>query len=212
MSERGRLGSLYDAYLRKRPKQSRSRVVVEALLTAAFEALSRGDGEDDITLERIARRAGVGIGSLYDYFGDRGSLLAGVAAKITEDNLIELEKVLESSADLPIEDCVRILVDDLFARYLTDRRLIRSILRIAVNVGLTPVLADSQEVFARTLAAFLRRHKDVKVEDPDLTAYLMTNLTMGMIGTLVWSNRAPIDEARIKAEIVRVWVNYLRTG
>lgn len=42
-------------------------------------------GDDDhVTLNDIAARAGVGVGSLYDYFADRDSVLSGLAAKVTE--------------------------------------------------------------------------------------------------------------------------------
>ncbi|MCW5837818.1 MAG: helix-turn-helix transcriptional regulator, partial [Labilithrix sp.] len=74
-----RISSLYDAYLRKAPRQSRSRSVVEAILGAASERLSRGGEEEDVTLQEVADRAGVGIGSLYDYFRDRRSILSALA-------------------------------------------------------------------------------------------------------------------------------------
>lgn len=208
--ERKRFQALYEQYLRKRPKQSRSRSVVEAILAAAAEALSRTD-EERMTLEQIARRAGVGIGSLYDYFDDRRSVLGGVAAKITEDNRRELERVLEGGAALPLDDAVRLMIDDLFRRYVSQASLVQSILRIAASMGLLPTLVDSQRLVAQSLATLLRRREDVHVDDVDVTAFVMTNMTMGIIHALVWAE-SPFEEERLKAEIVRIWVRHLRSG
>jgi AcrR family transcriptional regulator len=212
MGDRPGLRALYEAYLRKRPKQSRSRSVVEAVLQAATEALSKGHREDRLTVQQVAERAGVGIGSLYDYFGDRGSVLAGLAAKITEDNLRELEEELARVESAPLEVAIDTLLDDLFTRYLGKRPLGRAVLRIAHSIDLMPTLAESQALFAKTLGSALRRRDDVKVPDPERTAFLMTNMTMGLLHTLVWSPRPPEDEQALKREVARIWVQHLRAG
>ena len=95
-----RLLNIYEAFLKKVPQQSRSRSVVEAILGAASERLVVEGDEERVTVHAVAERAGVGIASLYDYFGDRGNLLAAIAAKVTEDNRHAFEAMLASTADL----------------------------------------------------------------------------------------------------------------
>jgi AcrR family transcriptional regulator len=209
VAERTRLQSLYELYLRKRPKQSRSRGVVEAILTAASEALSRGE-EERATVEQIAQRAGVGIGSLYDYFDDRRSLLQSVAAKVTEDNRRELEKLCDASLSLPMEEAVRLFVDDLFERYVSRSSLARSVLRIAASTGLMPTVMESQLLFAQTLADMFRRRDDIHLEDPDVTAYAITNMSLGMVYSLIWTEESPFAHERLKEEMIRVWIHRLR--
>src|SRR5438132_822446 len=119
MSRSRPIGALYDRFLRKAPKQSRSRSVVEAVLQAAAELLPQKD-DDELTLNEIAARAGVGVGSLYDYFADRGSILSGLAAKITEDNLRAFEEQLERSRQAPLPVAIREIIDLMFDTYLGD--------------------------------------------------------------------------------------------
>jgi AcrR family transcriptional regulator len=119
---------LYERFLRKAPKQSRSRSVVEAVLDAAAELLPGNDADDAVTLNDIATRAGVGVGSLYDYFADRGSVLSGLVAKVTEDNLRRFEKQLEESRDKPLEVAVREIIDLMFDTYAGDVRIPRAVL------------------------------------------------------------------------------------
>ncbi len=115
-----RLTAFYEQYFKKRPQQSRSRSVVEAILVAALEGISR-TGED-VALSDVAARAGVGIGSLYDYFRDRRGLFAGAVAKVTEDNLEAFEALLQKTEPLALREAVGAVVDFALATYASDSR------------------------------------------------------------------------------------------
>lgn len=62
---------------RKAPRQGRARATVEAILTAA-EQLTRERGIEDWTTNHVAERAGASIGSLYQYFPSKESLLTAL--------------------------------------------------------------------------------------------------------------------------------------
>ena len=59
------------------PKRADARRNYERLLAAAMAAFAE-HGADDVSLEEIARRAGVGIGTLYRHFPARQALLEAV--------------------------------------------------------------------------------------------------------------------------------------
>ncbi len=60
---------------RKLPKQARSAELVGAILQAGIRVLER-DGADAFTTVRVAEQAGVSVGSLYQYFPNKESILA----------------------------------------------------------------------------------------------------------------------------------------
>ena len=60
----------------RRPKRADARRNYDALIAAAREAFTQDDA--NASLEDIARRAGVGIGTLYRHFPTRKDLLAAV--------------------------------------------------------------------------------------------------------------------------------------
>lgn len=62
---------------RKKPIQDRSTATVEAILEAAIRILGR-DGWARFTTTRVAARAGVSVGSLYQYFPNREAIVAAV--------------------------------------------------------------------------------------------------------------------------------------
>ncbi len=62
---------------RKRPKQSRSQMLVQAIQQACLKIL-REDGPEQLTTQRIAEVAGINIASLYQYYPNKEAILADV--------------------------------------------------------------------------------------------------------------------------------------
>src|SRR6188768_2413435 len=115
MSTRERLTNLYEEYLKKRPRQSRSRTIVESILRGALDRLASGGGDAaGLKIEDVAARAGVAIGSVYDYFPNREGLLASAVAKVTEENLVKFEAVLVRVRPLPLREAITEVVDFAF--------------------------------------------------------------------------------------------------
>lgn len=59
---------------RKQPKQARSTVLVSTILEAAIRVLAQ-EGAQRFTTARVAERAGVSVGSLYQYFPNKAAIL-----------------------------------------------------------------------------------------------------------------------------------------
>lgn len=66
------------AALRRAPSQKRSKERVERMLAAASEVIAE-QGSDAMRMGEVAERAGVSIGSLYQYFPDKGSIIRTLA-------------------------------------------------------------------------------------------------------------------------------------
>ena len=65
---------------RRRPRQARSRATWEAILEAASQILERR-GPAALNTNAIAERAGVSIGTLYQYFADKRAILVAAAQR-----------------------------------------------------------------------------------------------------------------------------------
>src|SRR6202044_1502411 len=64
--------------LRREPRQARSRARLAQSLAAAA-AIPASEGGEALTIRRIAERAGVPVGTLYQFFPDKGSVVDEVA-------------------------------------------------------------------------------------------------------------------------------------
>jgi AcrR family transcriptional regulator len=67
---------------RRKPKQARAQGTIEAILEATAQIVER-QGEAAFTTNHVAERAGVSIGSLYQYFPDKRAILREMAKRET---------------------------------------------------------------------------------------------------------------------------------
>ena len=65
---------------RRRPRQARSRATWEAIVEAASQILERR-GPTALNTNAVAERAGVSIGTLYQYFADKRAILVAAAQR-----------------------------------------------------------------------------------------------------------------------------------
>lgn len=75
---------------RKIPRQARARHTVEAIVEAAARILE-GRGHDGFNTNAVAELAGVSIGTLYQYFPDRNSILGALISRETSALVADVE-------------------------------------------------------------------------------------------------------------------------
>jgi AcrR family transcriptional regulator len=78
--------------MRKEPRQARSRATVETIVQAGARILS-DEGWAGFTTNRIAELAGVSIGSLYQYFPDKLSLVDAIRHRHLDDSMTVMREV-----------------------------------------------------------------------------------------------------------------------
>src|SRR5262245_53218861 len=82
--------------LRKHPKQARSNDLVAAILQAAIQVLAK-HGAHRFTTARVAEKAGVSVGSLYQYFPNKASILFRLQSEEWRQTLELLRAILEDT-------------------------------------------------------------------------------------------------------------------
>jgi AcrR family transcriptional regulator len=120
----------------------------EQLLAAAVRAFA-SDGED-VTLDAIARTAGVGIGTLYRHFPTREAL---VEAAYRQELARLCDAVPELLAALPPDQATRTWLDR-FIDYMTTKRHMAAALRAVIASGGNPH-AESRDRLVGALTALL---------------------------------------------------------
>jgi AcrR family transcriptional regulator len=198
----------YEQFLRKAPKQSRSRAVVEAIVQAARESI-KTNGAGGLAMEAVARRAGVAIGSMYDYFEDRDGLVQALTSKVTTENLELFRAVLDRHEQDSLEGLALGLADHVFDTYLDERATIRAVLTAAYAFQMMPLLARTQNEFSAILADALSKRSDVRA-DPKVAAFLITHGMMGIIHTMLWLEEGEPARDVLREAVRQQAVLYLR--
>src|ERR1043165_3107829 len=87
---------------RKAPRSPLSAATVEAIL-GAVERMLEKSGTRGLTTNHVAALAGGGIGSVYQYFPNKESLVGALQDKYSEDTLGRMRVALEGTEQLSIE-------------------------------------------------------------------------------------------------------------
>lgn len=111
---------------RKRPTQARAQVTVDAILRAAAHIL-RTQGWDACNTNAVAKRAGVSIGSLYQYFPSKEALLAAIAEAHAEEGLRVLMEAVTAASQRPrsMQETVRHYIRAMVSLHAVDPKLHR---------------------------------------------------------------------------------------
>lgn len=165
---------------RKDPQQTRSTELVTAILEAAIQVLAT-EGARRFTTTRVAERAGVSIGSVYQYFPNKAAILFRLQSDEWRQTIDMLRTILEDTQKPPLER-LRILVHA-FIRSECDEAQVRTALNDAA-----PLYRGAPEAIAakaaghETIQNFMR---EVLPNAPEATRELVGNLittTMGSVG------------------------------
>jgi AcrR family transcriptional regulator len=89
-------GGLPAARPRREPQQARSRARVAQILVAADAILSE-EGVGALTVRRIAERAQVPVGSIYQFFGDKGAMIDAVAQAYLSESDAAIEALVHAA-------------------------------------------------------------------------------------------------------------------
>ena len=81
------------ALLRKKPKQKRSKLMVDNILEASIRVLKQHPYQQ-FTTNRVAEAAGISIGSLYQYFPNKQSILLELEIRAVNEMIENVEKLL----------------------------------------------------------------------------------------------------------------------
>jgi AcrR family transcriptional regulator len=85
---------------RKQPQQTRSEALINAVLEAAVQVLAK-EGLHRFTTARVAEKAGVSVGSLYQYFPNKASILFRLQSDEWRDTHDMLRQILEDERTSP---------------------------------------------------------------------------------------------------------------
>ncbi len=94
---------------RKLPVQARSTASVDAILEATLQVLLQV-GKERLTTTRVAERAGVSVGTLYQYFPNKSALLQGALKRHMDEVMGEVERVCREQRGQPLKQMVTELV------------------------------------------------------------------------------------------------------
>ena len=189
-----------------------------AILTAARE-LFLSDGFDRTSVDAVAARAGVSKRTVYDYFGDKQTLLQAVVDGVGQSLITTIGRILDDTLAEPteaidLEDvlvtfAMRIATDMLgSAEYATLQRLVRTQFGHLPNGGENSMADAPDEALAERFAAVAAAGL-LDIPDARLAADQFVALTFGVALNRFGSANAT-EDTRVRPLVVEGVRTFLR--
>jgi len=185
---------------RKQPKQARSTQLVSDILTAAAQVLAR-DGAHRFTTARVAEKAGVSVGSLYQYFPNKEAILFRLQFDEWQQTTGLIQSIL-TDASLPPFDRVRKVIREFFRTECEEAEM-----RVALGDA-QPFYRDAPEASQHrqhgraTLLAFLEEAIPTVSPGERAMAADLIAMTMSAVGEKISTEGKPAEEVEAYAGAV----------
>ncbi len=193
---------------RKTPIQARSAATVVALHAATIQVLTQ-EGLSRCTTTRVAERAGMSVGSLYQYYPNRDALLAAVLQEHLGDVGTAVEQACHAARGRPVAEMAVSLVRAFLRAKLREPAESKALYAVAAERGGHELVRQMQVRLTVVIAEMLESAPDGRFDDPMATAAVAFNCLAGPVTAVLKGFTPPGFEARLEQELVRLLTAYL---
>lgn len=175
---------------RRKPLQARAKASVDAILQAAAQILEKGGGAKFDT-NRIAAKAGVSIGTLYQYFSGKQAILVALAER-------EMGALRAKSSSRAREDAVRSTIHDLIWAFEGKAALRRAVVKAHIDAAPPRKLGEEIEA----ASALFPNWKALGYRRVD--AFVITRAVMGAVRAAVLEDSPFLYKPAFENALVRL--------
>ncbi|MCO5793190.1 MAG: TetR/AcrR family transcriptional regulator [Blastomonas sp.] len=196
---------------RKAPLQARARASYEAILEAATQIIA-SRGLAGFNTNAVAERAGVSIGSLYQYFPNKDALMVALIRQQQERQGAAVRAAVEATGTkASLEFVVRTIIRAAMRNHYDNELLAAAIDHEEARLPIKDRLDDYLASLGADLAGFLRRFSsEIRPEAVERGARTLPALVRGVVDA--WADLAPAQLDIAEEEAVAAVLGYLRGG
>jgi AcrR family transcriptional regulator len=183
-------------------------MLVDTILEATARVL-KTEGYAGASTNRIAKVAGVSVGSLYQYFPNKDALVLALASAHADAMMDQLSHALLTLGAKPVAVAVPAYVRAMIDAHRVDPELHIALTPVAIGKGLDDVLALQGR--ARFLVrGWLKLHADdVLPRDHDAAAFLLVTTVEAVIHGAILDDPKRLEDRALERELVSMLLRYL---
>lgn len=190
---------------RKSPVQARSTATIEVLHEATIQVLLK-EGIVKCNTTRIAERAGVSVGSIYQYYPNRDSLLAAVLQRHLDSVAEKIEELCLKYEKTSIKTLISALVDEIILAKLSNPEESKALYAISGERGGLDLSKRMNDRMLAAISNLLESASDIEFDDSQIVAEFVLGAIMGLIRRVlenqVTDNVEQVLESHLKLMVV----------
>jgi len=194
---------------RKTPVQRRAAVTVDAISEATIQVLLK-QGINQLTTTRVAERAGVSVGTLYQYYPNKQSLLFAVLAEHLNTVASAVENACLRARGKPLSEMMKTVVEAFVDSKMTRVDVSLALYQSAADVGGPALARRVGQRSQKALEAMLHTAPDV-ASPPDAFAVEMMFAAMaGATRHVLESGASPAMIRNLRKHLVVLCQSYMK--
>jgi AcrR family transcriptional regulator len=191
------------------PAQARSRNTVEAIIEAATQILDQ-HGLARLNTNLIAAKAGTSIGTLYQYFPNKQTILLTIAERQLQHDRARLIAAISAALDTPNVDLARVIIRTAIELYRQNTEVRRALMQNLIALGheekITETMRELIAMLGERVAPSLPDHlKPVSATTIFVAAYAVE----GAIRAAAYNDRLLLESREFEDELVLLVRAYL---
>ena len=196
---------------RKRPVQARSAVTVDAVLEATLQVLLEA-GKERLTTTRVAYRAGVSVGTLYQYFPNKSALLQGVLTRHLDRVTSAVEEVCRQERGKTLSEMATALVNTFLEAKMKDGKASVALYAVGSDVDGAKIAQRVGVRSNKAIVGMLGSARDGLTLDAQLVASMVQAAMMGASRMLLESDAPEKRFEAVRRELVFFVCTYLEAS
>lgn len=194
---------------RKSPVQARSTATIEVLHEATIQVLLK-EGIVKCNTTRIAERAGVSVGSIYQYYPNRDSLLAAVLQRHLDRVAEKIEELCLKYEKTSIKTLISALVDEIILAKLSNPEESKALYAISGERGGLDLSKRMNDRMLAAVSNLLESASDIEFDDSQIVAEFVLGAIMGLIRRVLENQVTDKVEQVLESHLKLMVVAYLQ--
>jgi AcrR family transcriptional regulator len=196
---------------RKLPVQARSTASVDAILEATIQVLL-GMGKERLTTTKVAMRAGVSVGTLYQYFPNKSSLLQAALRRHMDEVMEAVERVCKEQKGNTLQRMATALITAFLTAKMRDAKTSVALYSISSDVDGAKIVQQMGVRSNRAIVAMLTTSCEPLYKDPQLVASMLQGAMAGVSRRLLESDAPEKQFDALRQELVFLVCAYLEAS
>ena len=193
---------------RKVPRQARSAVTVDAIFEATIQVLL-SEGSTRLNTTRVALRAGVSVGTLYQYFPNKQALLFAALERHLGMIVDAVEAACREHHGAPAEAMAEAVVKSYVQAKAKQIEVSSALYLVAAEFDARDLIEAATRRGEEAIAAMLSTARDSNFDDPHVLARTLLAAVHGTVRASYERNRAPEIGGEVDRQLTLMCRSYL---